>query len=200
MLKIYHTPRTRSHRVVWLCEEMGAPYEAVIEQFGSPSEDFLDANPLRSLPALRDGDVTMIESVAMMMYIMGKYGPTELEMKANERDYARYLQFLMFGEAGMAMYGNPLVATKFLCPEEQRDNWTVGYLKGALKQRMAFVEQHLGDAPFIIGERFTAADISVGYSLGMTKFAADLELSPKLSAYTARLSERPAFQRAVAVK
>lgn len=200
MLKIYHAPRARSVRVIWLCEEMGVPYETQTESFMSPSPDFLDANPLRSFPAMRDGEVCMIESVAMMMYIMGKYGPTDLEVKPSDPRYADSLQFLMFGEAGMAMYGNPLVATKFMCPEDKRDNWTAGYLKKALGKRLEFVEQRMGANDYILGDRFTAADISVGYSVGMSGFAADVELSPKLAAYQQRLAARPAFQRASAVQ
>ncbi|HVY86296.1 MAG TPA: glutathione S-transferase [Caulobacterales bacterium] len=198
MLKIFHAPKARSIRIVWLCEEMGAPYQVQIEKFGNPSPDFLAANPLKALPALVDGDVCMIESVAMMIYIMSKYGPTTFELKPGEPDYPRYLQFLIFGEAGMAMYGNPLVATKFFAPDDKRDNWTVDYLKGAMVKRTAFVEDALGDREFIAGGRFTAADISVGYSLGMVGFAADMALSPKLQAYVDRLQARPAYQRALA--
>ena len=180
MLKIYHAPRTRSHRIVWLCEEMGVPYEIAAVKFADPSPELLAVNPLKSLPALQDGDVTMIESIAMMLYIMGRYGPTDLQLQPNDPQYARYLQFLVFGEAGMAMYGNPLVATKFFAPEDKRINWTRDYLKGAFAKRLNFVENHFGDSPYIIGDRFTAADISVGYTVGLAGFAADLELSPKL--------------------
>jgi glutathione S-transferase len=197
MLKIFHAPRSRSHRIVWLCEEMGLPYEITAVKFGDPTAEFLAVNPLKSLPALRDGAVTMIESIAMMLYIMATYGPTDLDLKPGDPDYARYLQFLLFGEAGMAMYGNPLVATKFLAPEDKRSNWTSDYLKATLAKRLGFVEQHLGDAPYIVGNRFTAADISVGYTIGMAGFAGDIEPSPKLQAYHDRLKARPAYQRAV---
>jgi glutathione S-transferase/3-isopropylmalate dehydratase len=179
---------------------MGVPYQVQLEQFGAPSPEFLAANPLGAFPSIRDGDLVMIESIAIMMYIMAKHGPTELDMKPSEPGYARYLQFLMFGESGIAMYGNGLVATKFLCPEAERENWTARYLRGAIKRRLAFFEQNLGDGPFIMGERFTAADISVAYALSMMKFAADIELSEPLAQYNARMKERPAFQRAIAVK
>jgi glutathione S-transferase len=98
---------------------MGIPYEVVLEQFGAPSDAFKEANPLRSFPAIQDGDVTMTESIAILMYLMAKHGPTPLEVKADEPAFARYLQFMLFGEAGIAMYGNPLVATKYICPEDQ---------------------------------------------------------------------------------
>lgn len=197
MLKIFHAPRTRSHRIVWLCEEMGVPYEIAAVKFGDPSPELLAVNPLRSLPAMQDGAVTMIESIAIMLYIIGKYGPTDLELKPSDPDYARFLQFLLFGEAGLAMYGNPLVAAKFWAPEDQRANWTSEYLKSTLAKRLAFVENHLGDAQYIVGHRFTAADISVGYTIGIAGFAADIELSPKLLAYHDRLKARAAYQRAV---
>lgn len=197
MLKIFHAPRTRSHRIVWLCEEMGVPYEIAAVKFSGPSPELLAVNPLKSLPALQDGTVTMIESIAMMLYIMGRYGPTDLELNPGDPSYARYLQFLLFGEAGMAMYGNPLVATKFYAPEGERANWTSDFLKATFAKRLGFIENSLGDALYIIDNRFTAADISVGYPIGLAGFAADIELSPKLQAYHDRLKARPAYQRAV---
>ena len=197
MLKIFHAPRTRSHRIVWLCEEMGVPYEISEVKFGGPSPELLAVNPLKSLPALQDGDVTMIESIAMMLYIMGRYGPTDLQLQPSDPDYARYLQFLLFGEAGLAMYGNPLVATKFYAPEDKRVNWTSDYLKATFGKRLNYVESHFGNSSYLIGDRFTAADISIGYTLGMAGFAADFELPPKLQAYHDRLKVRPAYQRAV---
>jgi glutathione S-transferase len=197
MLKIFHAPRTRSLRIVWLCEEMGLPYEIAAVKLGDPSPELLAVNPLRSLPAMQDGAVTMIESIAMMIYIMGKYGPTDLDLKPSDPYYARYLQFLLFGEAGMAMYGNPLVATKLMAPEDKRANWTSDYLKATFAKRLGFADDHLGDAPYIVGNRFTAADISVGYTIGMAGFAGDIEPSPKLQAYHDRLKARPAYQRAV---
>jgi glutathione S-transferase len=139
----------------------------------------------------------MIESIAMMLYIMGRYGPTDLQLPPSDPNYARYLQFLLYGEAGLAMYGNPLIATKFWAPEDKRINWTSDYLKGAFAKRLNYVEDHFGNSPYLIGDRFTAADISVGYTIGLANFVCDIELSPKLQAYHDRLKERPAYQRAV---
>lgn len=198
MLKIFHTPRTRSLRVVWLCEEMGIPYQLQMVPFGAPTPEFLAVNPLGAVPALVDGDVTMIESIAMMQYIMSKYGPTELALSPSDAGYAKYLQFLQFGESGLAMYGNPLIATRFRAPEDKRDNWTVDYLKNTVAQRLAFVEKQLGAESYIAGNRFTAADISLGYTVGIVEFVVGCKLSPGLQAYHDRLTARPAYQRAVA--
>jgi glutathione S-transferase len=198
MLTIFHTPRTRSLRIVWLCEEMGLPYQLQIVPFGAPTPELLAVNPLGALPALVDGDVTMIESIAIMQYIMTKYGPTELALTPTDAHYAKYLQYLQFGESGLAMYGNPLIATKFRAPEDKRDNWTVDYLKQTVVQRLAYAETQLGDGPYITGSRFTAADISLGYTVGIAEFAVGAKLSPALQAYSELLVARPAYQRALA--
>jgi glutathione S-transferase len=201
MLKIYHSQGARSFRILWLCEEMGVPYETAEASFFKPSDAFKAVNPLRTVPAMTDGDVTMIESVAMMIYIMSIYGPTDLDVKPHEPGYAAYLQFLLFGEAGIAAYGNPLVATRFRAPEDQKQNWTVDYLTTAILKRLAFVCERLGDSDFVAANRFTAADISVAYIVTAGKFAGiDDKIPPRLQAYYDKLTRRPAFQRAALVK
>ena len=201
MLKVYHSQGARSLRVLWLCEEMGVPYETAEASFFKPSDEFKAINPLRTVPAMQDGDVRMIESVAMMIYIMSKYGPTDLEVKPDEPGYASYLQFLLFGEAGVAAYGNPLVATRFMAPDDQKQNWTAGYLKTAILKRLEFVGTCLAGKPYIAADRFTAADISVSYIVTGAKFAGiEADIPASVRAYVDNLWQRPAFQRAAAVK
>ncbi|MGE0596300.1 MAG: glutathione S-transferase family protein [Hyphomonadaceae bacterium] len=201
MLKIFHAQGARSLRVVWLCEEMGVAYQTAEASFFKPSDEFKAANPLRTVPAMTDGDVTMIESVAMMLYIMSKYGPTELEVKPNEPGYADYLQFLLFGEAGLAAYGNPLVATRFMAPEGEKQNFTTGYLKNTIIKRLEWVGARLGDKQYVAADRFTAADISIAYIVTAAKFAAlEDDIPPRMRAYYDNLAQRPAFQRAAAVQ
>lgn len=200
MLKIYHAQGSRSLRVVWLCEEMGVPYETAEASFFKPSDEFKAANPLRTVPAMQDGDVTMIESVAMMLYIMNTYGPTDLDVKPHEAGYADYLQYLMFGEAGMAAYGNPIVATRYMAPDDQKDNWTIGYLRSNIVKRLNFTADRLGDKPYVAAGRFTAADISVSYICAAAKFAGiEDDIPARIKAYHAALAQRPAYQRAAAV-
>jgi len=200
MLKIYHAQGSRSLRVVWLCEEMGVPYETAEASFFKPSDEFKAANPLRTVPAMQDGDVSMIESVAMMIYIMNKFGPTDLDVKPGEPGYADYLQFLMFGEAGMAAYGNPVVATRYMAPDDQKQNWTVDYLKSAIIKRLNFTADKLGDKLYVAADRFTAADISVSYICAAAKFAGiENDIPARIKAYHEALAQRPAYQRAAAV-
>ena len=201
MLKIYHSQGARSLRVLWLCEEMGVPYETAEASFMKPSEEFKALNPLRTVPVMQDGDVTMIESVAMMIYIMAKHGPTDLEVKPNEAGYGDYLQYLMFGESGLAAYGNPLVGTRFMAPADQKENWTAAYLKGAIMKRLQWVADKLEGRPYVAANRFTAADISVAYIATGAKFAGIADEMPDgIKTYVQNLWQRPAYIRAAAVK
>lgn len=200
MLTIYHAPGSRSQRVIWLCEEMGVPYETREASFSNPSDEFKAINPLRTIPAMRDGDVGMFDSIAIMTYIMNKYGPTELEVKPHEPAYADYLQYLQFSESGVTIYGNPLIATRFQAPDDQKANWTVGFLEKSIERRLKFAETRLQGRDYIAGDRFTAADIALAYLGGFLKFAGVADRAPQgFMDYCERLAQRPAFQRAVLV-
>ena len=200
MLKIYHAARTRSLRIVWLAEEMGLPYTLVSIPFGGPKPaDFIDVSPLGQLPAIEDGDVRMVESIAIMQYLLAKYGPSPLALTPNDKDFAAYLQFLEYGEAGLCAIGNALIATRFMAPDEEKKNWTATYVLKAMGKRVEVIEKRLQGREYIAGDRFTAADISVGYALGVQKFVGVFsEPPPNYAAYYARLTARPAYQRATA--
>ena len=198
MLTIFHLPRTRSLRVVWLAEEMGIPYEVKPEQFGQPSAEFLAANQTGAFPAIRDGEVGMGESTAILQYVADAYGPTPLALKPGDRRYADYLQFLTFGEASMGAYLNPVIMTQFMAPDDQKQNFTVDAAKNLFRSRLKALDAQLEKGEHMAGD-FTAADISVGYALGLGEMLGiSADYSPKLQDYYARLQARPAYQRAAA--
>lgn len=198
MLQIFHIPRTRSLRVVWLAEEMGIPYELKAETFGQPSADFLAANPSGAFPAIRDGEVGMGELTAILQYVMERHGPTPLALKGDHPRYADYLQFLTFGEASMAAFLNPVLMTQFTAPDDQKQNFTVEAAKTLFKGRLKSLDAQLGKGDYMAGD-FTAADISVGYALGLGgMLGIDADYSPKVKDYYGRVTARPAHQRASA--
>jgi glutathione S-transferase len=197
MLTIFHVPRSRSQRIVWLAEEMGVPYELKLEQFGQPSPEFVAANPSGAFPAIRDGEVGMGESTAIMQYVMDAHGPTPLALKPGDRRYADYLQFLTFGEASMAAFLNPALMTQFMAPDDQKQNFTVEACKNLFRSRLKSLDAQLEKGDHMAGD-FTAADISVGYALGLGgTMGLEADYSPKLKDYHARLQARPAYQAAV---
>lgn len=200
MLRIFHTPPSRSVRIVWLAEEMRIPYEAIAVSFGPGDKPagFVEASPLGQLPAITDGDVSMIESVAIMQYLLAKYGPTELAVAPTEKDFAAYLQFLEFGESGLCAIGNAFVATRFQAPEDAKKNWTLDYVVSAINKRMKVVQARLdAGRDYMAAGRFTAADISVGWGVGIAKyFGIVTELAPSIEAYLQRVTSRPAYIKA----
>ena len=200
MLTIFHAPHTRSLRVLWLCEEMGIPYRTEPASLQDPSPAFLKANPLRTSPAMMDGGTVLTESIAIMLYIMSTKGPTALALTPGDAGYADYLQFLILGESGLAMNASPIVTAHFQAPEAEKLNWSVRNCMERLITRLESVDAALADGrSYIAGQRFTAADISIGWLLNNAAF---IGVGDKVSARTARyvqtLTARPAFQRAFA--
>jgi glutathione S-transferase len=201
MIRVFHSPRSRSVRVLWMAEELGVPYEIEPVSFGEPrSEAFLAANPAGTLPAMVDGEATITESVAILQYLGDRYGPTDLIVKPGEPAYPDYLQFLILGEAGLGAPLNAVIGTKFFGPDAVQGNWTVNMVIEGFLRRMKLVDQQLESHAFMAGDRFTAADISVGYVVGLGAHFLGFadRMSPQALDYHRRLTERPAFQRASA--
>ena len=201
MITVFHSPRSRSLRVLWMAEEMGLAYEALPGSLFQPSEAFLAANPTRTLPAMVDGETVLTESTAILQYLGARHGPTPLVPSADSPAFPDFLQFLAYGEATLACNLTPLVRTRFMAPDDQKDNWTVKNCGETFVRRLLLVERQLEKGPWMAGRDFTAADISVGYALGFGDFLGLTDQYPSAVAdYWARLQARPAFQRAAAVQ
>jgi glutathione S-transferase len=199
-LRIWHAPRSRSLRVVWLCEEMGVPYEVRRVSLRAPDEELRALNPFASVPVLEDDGVHMLESVAMLLYIAGRYGPTPLALGPEDPDYARYLQWLVGGEASFTTHGNMLIYDRYRAPEEEKGGFLARVCEQKIDVALGLMVEALRDGPWIVGDRFTIADMSAGYAIGVARdFLGLAERIPEpVLAYYERLSARPAFQRATA--
>jgi glutathione S-transferase len=203
MIRIHHAKITRSFRIVWLCEELGEPYQIVPCSLRSPTEEFAALNPLRTLPLIEDGPqsnpVKMVESIAIMLYIMGKHMPTPLAAGPDDPARADWLQFLIMGEAGMGGPVTTIVHARYIAPEAEKRNWSVLDAEEIFLRHCRFIGDHLQGKSYLAGDRFTMADISVGYMVGVGQL---LGLSDRMPAnlleYHKRLAERPAFERAAA--
>lgn len=190
----------RGFRVVWLLEEMGLPYRLRdVDLLAGVENDaeFLKINPAGFIPAIRDGDVTMVESIAIMEYLLGRYGPTTLAPGAQDAAFPAYQQFLHLGEAGLAASIYFVSGARNIAPHSQRDNWSARQALDVFTTRLTLVTHRLEHAPFMAGDVFTAADISVGYALEMARKNAGVLLGDAEQAYMARLRERRGYQRAL---
>jgi glutathione S-transferase len=188
----------RGLRVVWLLEEMGLPYTLrPVDLFKGAESDpeFMAVNPGGFIPAMKDGDVTMVESIAIMEYLMGRYGPTPLAPKPLDPRFPGYQQFLHLGEAGLATAAYYVLGARHFAPPDQRNNWTAGQALRGFESRMRLVTRQLARAPYMAGAEFTAADISVSYALLLSKRAGGIALDEAVKAYLARTTARDAYKR-----
>lgn len=186
----------RGFRVVWLLEEMGLAYRLRSVDLLAGVEDdaeFLAVNPAGFIPAIQDGDVTMVESIAIMEYLMARHGPTPLAPAPQDGAFPAYQQFLHLGEAGLA---TPLYVDLI---SRSPDGRSPGAAKGleVFKSRLGLVRRRLARFPYLAGEQFTAADISVTYALEFAQRTGSFTLGEAELAYVARTSGRDAYERAM---
>jgi glutathione S-transferase len=190
----------RGFRVIWLLEEMGLPHRMrPVDLLSDEALDpeFLAVNPAGFIPAIVDGDVTMVESIAIMEYLMARHGPTPLAPDPHDPAFPIYQQFLHLGEAGLAGPINVIVASHILAPEAERDNWSTGWSLRTFESRRGLVARQLARSPYLAGDRFTAADISVTYALQFAQRTGNAVLGEVEQAYVARTSGREAYARAM---
>jgi glutathione S-transferase/3-isopropylmalate dehydratase len=198
MIIVWGGQTSRSIRVVWVLEEMGLPYcVRQVDMLAAEREaEFLAVNPADYIPAIRDGDVVMVESVAIMEYLMARHGPTPLAPVPHDPSFPAYQQFLHLGEAGLATLMMPVVVSRFIAPEAERENWGATWCLQSFQKRLKLVSQRLASSPYLAGEAFTAADISVTYALILAQRNCGITLGDVEQAYLARTTGRDAYKRA----
>jgi glutathione S-transferase len=185
----------RGLRIAWQCEEMGLAYAAVGHDYPTPAS-YRAKYPPGSVPFLEDeGGVGIGESVAIMLYLAQRHGPTPL-LPAEPAALARTLQLTVAAEASLGGMINPLLATRFVAPDDQKANWTAGFCEGRVADMLGYVEGLLDGRPFLVGEGLTLADIALATTLGMWAGALGKAVPPGLAAHRERMMARPAYQRA----
>ena len=200
MLRIYNFPGgARGIRAFWICEEIGQPYEAVAVAF-PPSPDYRKLNPLGSVPFLEDDGVAINESVAIMLYLAQRYGPTPLLPAADDPAFGRVVQLTVFGEASLGSGMNPLLAAHFGAPAAEKRNWSVRTQEARVEQFVDYAAQQLGHSEYLVGERFTLADVSVVTALAIWRNALRKTVPQPLADYAARMMEKESYQRARAAQ
>jgi len=190
----------RGFRVVWLLEEMGLRYRLRdVDLLAGVENDaeFLAVNPAGFIPAIQDGDVTMVESIAIMEYLMARYGPTPFAPEFNDPAFPVYQQFLHLGEAGLAASMYFVSGARNLAPPAERWNWSAKQALETFESRLRLVTRQLERTSCLAGETFTAADISVIYALELARRNVGYQLGPIETAYVARARTRAAYQRAM---
>ena len=201
MLKIHHLGHSQSERVVWLCEELGLPYE--LQRYTRDAVTILSPpelqalHPLGAAPLIEDGDLLLAESAAIVEYIIVKHGGGRLKLGPEHPDYATFLYWFHFSNGNLqpAMGRLMMVSRAKLAA----DHPVQVSVRGRLDRLMALIEHRLGRVPYFAGQGFTAADIMSVFSLTTMRLFQPVDLAPypNIRAYLQCIGERPAYRRAM---
>lgn len=203
MIQLYHCDGARSFRALWMLEELGAEYRLHMLPFPPRfrSRDYLEINPLGTIPFMIVDGAAMSESSAIAQYLADTHPEAGLSVAPSDPAYADYLNFLHMGEATLTFPQTLYFRYAMLEPLERRNAQVADDYRRWFLKRLEAAMGMMRGRDHACGGRFTAADISVGYAI---KFAEALclgnDLPSAATEYFRRLEARPAYQRAMAVE
>jgi glutathione S-transferase len=205
VITVYHLLKSRSERVIWLLEELGEPYELLAfrrEPNMEAPAAYRAVHPMGTSPIIRDGEVTLVETGAIVEYLLEQYGKGRLEPAHGTRDRALYLQWIHFAE-GSAAFSFLLEAILDLMAHGHGLNSRQQAMAQLWRDRNArtlpYLNDELGRRPYFAGDAFTAADIMMSYTFGIYERFLGRPLEPfeNIGRYCKTVFARPAYIRSV---
>ena len=201
MLTIHHLGKSQSERIIWLCEELGVPYE--LKRYSrdpvtilAPAE-FKALHPIGAAPVITEGETVLAESGAIIDYIIAKHGGGRLALGPDHPDFAHYLYWLHFANGTLQpSMGRNMILNRLNLPA---DNPILLAMKGRLERALAHLEARLDKADYLAGKEFTAADIIMVFSLTTMRLFMPLDLAPysNILKYLQRIGAREAYRMAM---
>lgn len=195
---LYTCARSRGLRATWAAEEAGVDIDLRILPFPPRylAPEYMAINPLGTVPMLVDGETQMTESCAIAHYLATRDGYTPLAIAPGERDFGEYCDFTYHADATITF--PQTVYMRFCLFEKDKGLQEAGHAYAKwFHKRLVKVEQRLAGREFLCADRFTMADICVGYALILAQSVGlDGGVPESLKAYRARLTARPAYIRA----
>jgi glutathione S-transferase len=191
-ITLYYAPKTRAFRALWFLEELDRPYRIEAVDFqakGHKRPDFLQLNPMGKLPVVVDRGVPIAESGAILLHLSDKYSSGVLAPRLDDPRRADFLRWLFFAAGVM----EPAVGEKFF-------KWEVPASQvawGSFDTMEKTVTDAVAKGPWLIGERFTAADVFVGSNLHWGLLWKLFPAEGPVADYVARCAARPALRRAL---
>lgn len=203
MIHLHHCVSARSFRPLWMLEELQLPYQLHMLPFPprALARQFLEENPLGTVPLLVQGKVRMTESAAICQYLAATRPEAGLDVAPTDPAFGAYLNWLHMSDATLT-FPQTLVLRygRFEPAERQQPQVVVDYTRWFLA-RLRAVEAAAAQGDHLCAGRFTAADVAVGYALLLAQHLGLAEqFGPATQAYWQRLQQRPAYQRAQAVQ
>lgn len=196
---LYGISNSRAIRSIWAAEEVGLDYEHVPIHFAKDSKtpEYLAVNPNGRIPALVDGDVRLFESMAINLYLAERYGkdlyPSDLA------DRARTAQWSVWGISEIEPLQMQIIVQKFFTPEEKRNEKAIAGASKGLDRPLAVLDAHLEGRDYLLGDRFTIADLNLaGVMLLLDMAGRDYADHANVHAWAKRCHGRPSLAAAQA--
>ena len=198
MLKVHHLNNSRSQRILWLLEELGATYEIIPYQRDAVTNlappELLLVHPLGKSPVITEAGLTIAESGAAVEYIIAKHGNGALRPDPASHAHWRYVEWLNYAE-GSAML--PLMLGLYVMRLGEAGAPLQERIDSESNNHLSYIAGALGDQPFLMGDALTGADIQVSFVVEVARAFGRLALYPNLAAYVERLQSREAYRRAI---
>jgi len=198
-ITLWHAKDTRSLRALWALEEVGLEYEVEVLLFPPRAlqPDYLEVNPLGTVPFMVDSETTMTESSGICHYLVEKYQKHEFAVAPDHPDYGDYLNWLYHSDATLTFPQTIYLRYSMLEPNDRKQPQVAEDYHKWYLARLRRLNEHLEHREFLCADRFTIADIAIAYALFLGEhlgIAKDYE--PQTLAYLERMKSRPAFKRA----
>jgi len=190
----YHNPLSRSRIAHWMLEEVGAPYRIELmsfEKLEHKQPTFLAVNPMGKLPAIVHRSTVVTECGAICAYLADAFPAARLAPRNEEATRGTYFRWMFFG-AGCV---EPAIVDRMLGRPQPERPAALGY--GTYNDTLNALEKALTPGPYILGDRFSAADVYIGSQIGYGLMTKSIEPRPVFQSYAARIGERPAYKRFV---
>jgi glutathione S-transferase len=194
MISLFHAPKSRSSRMIFLLEELQVPYEiklvTIRRRDGGGAVDTANPHPHGKVPTISDDGAVVFESSAIALYLTDQYPKNHLGPLIGEPERGSYLTWLSYYSGVF----EPAIVSKFLNQEVPRG--TAGWV--AVEEVMPMVLKALARQPYLLGESFSAADVIYGTTFALFAQSPMLPKSPLIEQYVQRIISRPAYARAQA--
>lgn len=204
--KLWHCYNSRSLRVLWTMEELGVDYDLEVMPFPPRYmvQGYKTLNSLGTVPYFVDGETHMTESVAICQYLGDKYrcqgNSSKLTLALAESEYGNYLNWLFHSDATLTFPQTLVLRYREFPAKDCHQMQTADDYDAWFAARLVRLHEHLSNRQYLCANRFTVADIAVGFALHLaTLLKLEHHFSPQILDYLTHLRQRPAFIRAQAI-
>ncbi len=198
MIVVHHLNDSRSQRILWLLEELGAPYEIRTYQRDPQTRlappELKAVHPLGKSPVITDGDMTVHESGAIIDYLIRRHGAGKLQPPAGGAEHEAYLQWLHYAE-GSAML--PLMLFMYVMRLGEAGAPLHPRIEDEIGNHLAYLEAALAGRDYLLGQALTGADIQMSFVGEVGRAFGKLPAYPNATAWLDRLHARPAYKAAI---